>query len=67
MSNRYFTPRNEATVSEIMALGTKIDPQGFLARAAGPNYVHTEENKVHYYEKRQGSQEGCYRYVCRNT
>jgi len=66
MSNRYFTPRTEATISEIMVLGNEIDPQGFLARAAGPNYVHTEENMVYYYEKRQGSQEGGYKYVCRN-
>ena len=31
MSNCYFMPRIEATISEIMALGNEIDPQGLLA------------------------------------
>ena len=27
-----------------------MDPRGYLRKAAGTMYVHTEENKVYYFE-----------------
>ena len=32
-------------------LAPEVDPNGYLAKAAGTTYVHTEENKVYYFEK----------------
>lgn len=55
--NRYFTPRGGAASEEIQPLTAEVDPNGYLAKAAGSTYVHTEENKVYYFEKignRQG-------------
>ena len=57
IANRYFTPRGGAVLEEIWSLTTEVDPNGYLAKAAGSTYVHTEENKVYYYERindRQG-------------
>ena len=51
VSNRYFTPRGGANSEEIQPLTTEVDPNGYLAKAAGSAYVHTEENKVYYFEK----------------
>lgn len=48
-SNRYFTPRNGR--SEGIPLGIEVDPYGSLQKAAGNAYVHTEDNKVYYYQK----------------
>ena len=28
----------------------KIDPKGYLRKAAGNTFIHTEENKVHYFK-----------------
>ena len=50
-SNRYFTPRDGKGDIESVPLGNKVDPYGFLLKAAGNAYVHTEDNKVYYYEK----------------
>ena len=51
VANRYFTPRSSADSEEIRPLTAEVDPNGYLARAAGSTYVHTEENKVYYFEK----------------
>jgi hypothetical protein len=51
VANRYFTPRSGADSKEIQSLTTEVDPNGYLAKAAGATYVHTEENKVYYFEK----------------
>jgi hypothetical protein len=51
VANRYFTPRGSADSKEIQPLTAEVDPNGYLAKAAGTTYVHTEENKVYYFEK----------------
>lgn len=51
VSNRYFTPRGGADAEDIRPLTEEVDPNGYLAKAAGSTYVHTEENKVYYFEK----------------
>ena len=51
VANRYFTHRGGADSEDIQPLTTEVDPNGYLAKAAGSTYVHTEENKVYYYEK----------------
>jgi len=51
VSNRYFTPRGAADPEEIRPLTAELDPNGYLAKAAGSTYVHTEENRVYYFEK----------------
>lgn len=50
-SNRYFTARDDRSENDSIALGTEVDPHGFLQQAAGSAYVHTTDNKVYYYEK----------------
>jgi hypothetical protein len=50
-SNRYFTPRDGKRDLESVSLGNDVDPHGFLFKAAGNAYVHTEDNKVYYYQK----------------
>ncbi|KDR66261.1 hypothetical protein GALMADRAFT_19944, partial [Galerina marginata CBS 339.88] len=52
MSNRYFTPRREAGSATGRLLGEDIDPLGILTKAAGTEYIHTEDNEVYYYERR---------------
>ena len=51
VANRYFTPRGGADTEDIRPLTEEVDPNGYLAKAAGSMYVHTEENKVYYFEK----------------
>ena len=51
VANRYFTPKGAADPEEIRPLTAEVDPNGYLAKAAGSKYVHTEENKVYYFEK----------------
>lgn len=55
IGNRYFVPRANALPADVRTLTTEVDPFGTLARAAGSAYVHTEENKVYYFEKTRGS------------
>ena len=64
MSNRYFTAREDAHMDEVCDLGQDIDPQGHLARLAGSAFVHTEDNKVHYYKRRKRGTNGDYMWVC---
>ena len=56
VANRYFTPRGSANSEEIQPLTSEVDPHGYLAKAAGSTYVHTEENKVYYFEKTSNGQ-----------
>jgi hypothetical protein len=49
VANRYFTPKSGADSEEIRPLTAEVDPNGYLAKAAGTTYVHTEENKVYYF------------------
>ena len=51
VANRYFIPRSGAVSEEIRPLTAEVDPNGYLEKAAGSTYVHTEENKVYYFEK----------------
>ena len=54
ISNRFLTPKSDTGSSQHIADSMKlIDPYGILQRAAGPKYVHTEDNVVKYYKKRQ--------------
>lgn len=58
VANRYFVPKANALPADIRTLTTDVDPFGTLLRAAGSAYVHTEENKVYYYEKTCGADGG---------
>ena len=51
VSNQYFTPRSGANSKEIHPLTAEVDPNSYLEKVAGSAYVHTEENKVYYFEK----------------
>jgi len=50
-SNRYFTPKDGNSDIENLPLGDEVNPHGFLVKAAGGAYMHTQDNKVCYYEK----------------
>jgi hypothetical protein len=49
-SNRYFSLRKESNRDDECLITHEIDPKGYLRKAAGTTYIHTEENRVHYYE-----------------
>ena len=51
VANWYFSPRGSADPEEIQPLTAEVDPNGYIAKAAGMTYVHMEENKVYYFEK----------------
>ena len=55
VANRYFVPKANALPEDIRTLTSEVDPFGTLAKAAGSAYVHTDENKVYYFEKTNGS------------
>jgi len=49
-SNRYFSLRVGSNQEAECAITDDIDPKGFLRKAAGTTYIHTNENKVCYFE-----------------
>jgi hypothetical protein len=49
-SNRYFSIRTGSNQDGECLITQEIDPKGYLRKAAGTTYIHTEENRVHYYE-----------------
>jgi hypothetical protein len=57
-SNRYFTLRTERNQNDEHAITDEMDPMGYLKKAAGNKYIHTEENKVHYFEMCEDSARG---------
>jgi hypothetical protein len=56
-ANQYFTPKAVARLEDIRSIGIDVDPFGSLNKAASSSFVHTEENKVYYFE-RKGSANG---------
>ena len=57
-SNRYFTLKTEKNSNDECMITNEMDPKGYLRRAAGNTYVHTEENQVHYFEMREDNAGG---------
>lgn len=55
VANCYFVPKANTLPENIHSLTTEVDPFRTLAKATGSAYVHTEENKVYYFEKTHGS------------
>jgi hypothetical protein len=53
VSNRYFTPRQHALQERHISFSPVIDPDNILTEAMGEDFVHTEDNKVEYYEARK--------------
>jgi hypothetical protein len=51
--NRYFTPKAVARSEDVRPIGFNVDPFGSLSRAASSLFVHTEENKVYYFERKE--------------
>ena len=49
-SNRYFTLRTEGNQDNECAITDDMDPKGYLKKAAGNTYIHTEENNVQYFK-----------------
>lgn len=49
LSNRYFTPIRDCPCLQPIPLGDTVDPRGIMKQLAGPDLVHTQENKVNYY------------------
>ena len=54
-SNRYFSIRTGTHQDDECFITEEIDPRGYLKKAAGTKYVHTEENKVYYFETSEDS------------
>ncbi|KAF4588053.1 hypothetical protein EYR38_010014 [Pleurotus pulmonarius] len=48
-SNRFFTPKKQATDYEEVTIGEEIDPHGVLGNVDTEKWVYTEDNKVDYY------------------
>lgn len=57
-SNRYFTPKSANNTGEECKITPEMDPKGFLKQAAGSEYIHTEENKVYYFETAHDTEGG---------
>jgi hypothetical protein len=58
MANRYFTPKKDASSALAVDFTADIDPHGYLAMAAGNDYVHTQDNSVLYYKRREAKNDG---------
>ena len=54
-SNRYFTPKTGRNLEDECSITDDMDPKGYLRKAAGTTYTHTEDNKVYYFEKYEDS------------
>ena len=54
-SNRYFSVRTESNQDDECLITQEMDPKGYLRKAAGAKYIHTDENRVHYYEMSEDS------------
>jgi hypothetical protein len=48
-SNRYLTPKRDAQNMEHVPFTEAVDPRGILEAMAKSDYVHGDENVVHYY------------------
>lgn len=55
VANRYFTPKAVARSEDIRPIGIDIDPFGSLSKAASSSFVHTEENKVYYFQRKESA------------
>ena len=55
VANRYFTPKAVARSEDIRPIGFDVDPYGYLKKAASSLFVHTEENKVYYFQKKESA------------
>ena len=53
VSNRYYTPRQHALQDRHISFSPVIDPDNILSEAMGEEFVHTEDNRVEYYEARK--------------
>ena len=57
ISNQYFTPAHCASQDdEQVPFTIVVDPDHILSMAMGNEYVHTEDNKVAYYEAHKSAQ-----------
>jgi hypothetical protein len=60
MSNRYFTPSNEAHGLEAVPFHKGVDPRGILqnmARGDGLTmHIHTEDNQVQYFSTKRDTE-----------
>ena len=54
MSNRYFTPKQDAPAMEHIAFPKEVDPSGILEGMAKSDYIHGEENEVYYFSLEHG-------------
>ena len=50
-ANQYFTFRTGRSDNNEIPITDDMDPKGYLRKVAGTLYIHTEENKVYYFEK----------------
>lgn len=55
VANQYFTPRAVACLEDIQAIGIDIDPFGSLRKAASLMFMHTEKNKVYYFQRKESA------------
>ena len=50
VGNQYFTPCQHVLQDRHISFSPAIDPDNILSEAMGQEFVHTEDNKVEYYE-----------------
>lgn len=53
MGNRYLTPIKEIFGATKMSIPSTVDPNGYLSRVSGEGYVYTDDNHIHYFERRR--------------
>jgi hypothetical protein len=55
VANRYFTPKAVARLEDVRPIGADIDPFRSLHKAASSSFVHTEDNKVLYFQRKEST------------
>ncbi|KAF8075764.1 hypothetical protein FPV67DRAFT_1407739 [Lyophyllum atratum] len=60
-SNRYLTPKRDASAASAVEFDHEVDPKGTLQAMAGNDHFHTDDNVVLYY-KRRTEDDGRYSY-----
>jgi hypothetical protein len=52
VDNRYFTSARIVPNEQPVAIDTEIDPSGALRSMMGGGWIHLEENRVRYFERK---------------
>lgn len=61
VGNRYFTYVSDPKPTNAVPFSKLVDPEGLLTGLSGPNFVHTEDNVVEYYNMERNEEDNVLR------